>query len=105
MTISKYVWTNTVVTLFGVVLVTALFGQEEANKQEANKTSASRLRAVREIMGEITMKSLVGDEPKPLELKPDPLLRYNDATRGILDSCVFRVGLKGRPVALISAEL
>lgn len=105
MTISKYVWTNTVVALFGVVLVTALFSQEEANKQEADKTSASRLRAVREIMGEITMKSLVGDEPKPLELKPEPLLRDNDATRGILDSVVFRVGTKGRPVALISAEL
>lgn len=79
--------------------------KEEAERKEADKTSASRLRAVREIMGDITMKSLVGDEPKPLELKPDPLLRYSDVTRGILDSCVFRVGLKGRPVALISAEL
>lgn len=79
--------------------------KEKAEQKAADKTSASRLRAVREIMGQITMKSTTGDEPQPLELKPDPLLRYNDVTRGILDSCVFRVGTKGRPVALISAEL
>jgi hypothetical protein len=79
--------------------------KEKAEKKVADKTSASRLRAVREIMGQITMKSTVGDEPQPLELKPDPLLRYNDVTRGILDSVIFRVGTNGRPAALISAEL
>ena len=78
---------------------------EKSEKKIADKTSASRLRAVREIMGQITMKSTIGDEPQPLELKPDPLLRYNDVTRGILDSVIFRVGTKGRPAALISAEL
>ena len=79
--------------------------KEKTEQKAADKTSVSRLRAVREIMGQITMKSIAGEEPQKLELKPDPLLRYNDATRGILDSCVFRVGLKGRPAALISAEL
>lgn len=79
--------------------------KEQEEKKVADKMSASRLRAVRGIMGQITMNSTTGDEPQPLELKPEPLLRYNDATRGILDSCVFRVGIKGRPVALISAEL
>lgn len=73
-------------------------------KRAADKSSASRLRAIREIMGQISMNSTDGDAPK-LELKPEPLLRYNDVTRGILDSVVFRVGTKGRPVALISAEL
>ena len=89
-------------------MVTAQDQADEKEKEEkkiADKTSASRLRAVREIMGQITIKSTTGDEPQPLELKPDPLLRYNDVTRGILDSCVFRVGIKGRPAALISAEL
>jgi len=42
--------------------------KEKAEKKIADKTSASRLRAVREIMGQITMKSTVGDEPQPLEL-------------------------------------
>ena len=78
-------------------------GKEE--KKAFDKTSASRLRSVREIMGQIVLTSTAGNEPQPLELKPEPLLRYNDATRGILDSVVFRVGTKGRPVALISAEL
>jgi len=82
------------------------FGDDRpSDKKPIDKTSASRLRAVRQIMGQITMTSMAGDMPQPLELKPDPLLRYSDPTRGILDSVVFRVGTKGRPVALISAEL
>jgi len=74
-------------------------------KEPADATSASRLRAIREIMRQINWTSIEGDEPQRLEIKPDPLLRYNDVTRGILDSVVFRVGTKGRPAALITAEL
>jgi hypothetical protein len=74
-------------------------------KETTDATSASRLRAIREIVGQIKLTSTEGDEPQRLEVKPDPLLRYNDVTRGILDSVVFRVGTKGRPVALITAEL
>lgn len=89
--------------------VAMVFAQDEAaqpdNKQAADKTSASRLRAIREIMSRITMESTAGKTPQKLELKPDPLLRYNDVTRTIADSVIFRVGTKGRPVALISAEL
>jgi hypothetical protein len=40
-----------------------------------------------------------------VQVKAEPLLRYNDPTRGIVDSVVFRVGIEGRPVALLSAEL
>jgi len=81
-------------------------GDEEGEEiKAADKTSASRLRAVREIMQQITWTSTAGEEPQRLEIKPDPLLRYNDVTRGILDSVVFRVGTKGRPVALVTAEL
>jgi hypothetical protein len=74
-------------------------------KKSADKTSASRLRAVREFVRQITLTSTEGDTRQPLEIKLDPLLRYNDVTRGILDSVVFRVGTKGRPAALITAEL
>lgn len=79
--------------------------EEEEYKKVADKTAASRLRAVREIVGQIELYSTEGDEPQKLEVKPDPLLRYGDVTRGILDSVVFRVGTKGRPPALITAEL
>lgn len=83
----------------------ALGADEVEAKKAADKTSASRLRAVREITRQITWISTDGDEPLPLDIKPEPLLRYNDVTRGILDSVVFRVGTKGRPAALITAEL
>ena len=81
-------------------------GQENPEeKKPADTTSASRLRAVREFVRQITLTSTEGDTRQPLEIKLDPLLRYNDVTRGILDSVVFRVGTKGRPAALITAEL
>ncbi len=87
---------------FGLVAI----GEDKVEeKKPTDKTSKSRLRAIHEIMRQITWTSTDGDEPQPLEIKPEPLLRYNDVTRGILDSVVFRVGTKGRPAALITAEL
>jgi hypothetical protein len=98
---------RTCVHLFGIIALTGFAAADDQTdeKKSFDKTSVSRLRAVREIMGQITMTSTAGETPQPLELKPDPILRYNDATRGIADSVVFRVGLKGRPVALVTAEL
>jgi hypothetical protein len=34
-----------------------------------------------------------------------PLLRYNDLPRTIADSTIFRLGTKGRPIAIVTAEL
>lgn len=89
-----------------MVLAPVSFGQDESPEKKADdKNSASRLKAIREIMSEITTATTKEDGYQPLDLNPDPLLRYNDVTRGIADSVVFRVGTKGRPIALISAEL
>jgi hypothetical protein len=100
-------WPSVCLSLICLTVSATFVGGEEppGDKKITDKASASRLKAVRQIMGQITMTSTAGQTPAPLELKPDPLLRYNDVTRGILDSVVFRVGTKGRPVALISAEL
>ena len=88
-----------------VALAVTAEAQDQGARETVDKTSASRLRAVREIMQEISIESTAGEEPQPLEFDPVPLLRYNDVTGGILDSCIFRVGTEGRPVALVSAEL
>ncbi len=107
---NSFCWTNWLAILLagavmaGTACEAAAQGQPDP-KPQPDKTSAARLKAVREIMQEIKMISAANGELQPLDLKPDPLLRYNDVTRGILDSVVFRVGTKGRPVALISAEL
>src|SRR5258707_11916928 len=34
-----------------------------------------------------------------------PLFRYDDETRGYVDGTVWRLGEKGRPLAIITAEL
>jgi|GEM_PF-1451887 len=89
-----------------IVLTSIVSGQDEAaEKKSEDKTSASRLKAIREIMSQITLAKAQEDGYQPVDLKPDPLLRYNDVTRGIADSVVFRVGTTGRPLALITAEL
>lgn len=88
-----------------IVCATAQAQERREASKNVDKTSASRLRAVREIMQQITIESTAGDRPQTLEFNPHPLLRYNDAVRGIADSCIFRVGTEGRPMALVSAEL
>jgi hypothetical protein len=100
-------WRQIILSALCLIATTAAAVCEEESevKKATDKASASRLRAVREFMGQIEMKSIMGDQIDLLELKPDPLIRYSDATRDIVDSLVFRVGKKGRPLALISAEL
>lgn len=34
-----------------------------------------------------------------------PILRYNDATRGVADSVLWRVGTTGRPIAFVTSEV
>jgi hypothetical protein len=47
------------------------------------------------------------EEPKLRGLKfvAEPLLRYNDPTRMLLDAGVWRLGKEGRPLALLTIEL
>ena len=45
-------------------------------------------------------------DPKfPKRLQPTPLFRYDDETRGYVDGTIWRLGEKGRPLAIITAEL
>ncbi len=92
--------------LLGITLVCRAEEPKKSEKTEEDGNREARLRAIREIMQQIAMsQTSTNGKPLPLELKSEPLLRYRDITRGILDSVIFRVGLKGRPAALISAEL
>jgi len=41
----------------------------------------------------------------PDHFEPKPLFRYDDETRGYVDGTLWRLGAKGRPLAIITAEL
>jgi len=41
----------------------------------------------------------------PARLEPAPLFRYEDQTRGYVDGVVWRLGERGRPLAIITTEL
>ena len=45
------------------------------------------------------------EEGFPQSLRPEPLFRYDDHTRGYVDGTVWRLGKAGRPLAIITAEL
>jgi hypothetical protein len=45
------------------------------------------------------------DASVPNRMQPTPLFRYDDETRGYVDGTVWRLGEKGRPLAIITAEL
>jgi hypothetical protein len=45
------------------------------------------------------------DAGVPKQLRPEPLFRYDDETRGYVDGTVWRLGETGRPLALITTEL
>jgi hypothetical protein len=92
--------------VIGVALTSAAYGPAAAeDPPEADRTNASRLRAMREVVGEISIESAEQNDERDLAINLDPLLRYNDVSRGIADSTVWRVGTEGRPIAIITAEL
>ena len=45
------------------------------------------------------------DPDVPHRMRSAPLFRYDDETRGYVDGTVWRLGEKGRPLAIITAEL
>ncbi len=105
MTISKSVWTNTAVACFGIVVASALFGQEETGKQEKDPKNTARIDFMRKTVQEMVIKPTDPNDERDLKIKPQPLLRYNDPTRSVADSALWRVGSKGRPIAIVTSEV
>ena len=94
-----------------LIVITVAFGSAQfgpavgQDPPEPDRTNASRLRAMREVMGAISIEGLEQHDDRDLALNMEPLLRYNDVGRGIADSTVWRVGTEGRPIAIVTAEL
>jgi hypothetical protein len=85
-------------------------GEEEGSKpaatdagDEKSGVARQRLKVMTERIESIVISS--SDPAIPKQMQPAPLFRYDDETRGYVDGTVWRLGEKGRPLAIITAEL
>jgi hypothetical protein len=87
-------------------------GGDDSKTQERDQRSRHRREFMQSVINdlEISSKDIRGDSA--LKLGGTPLLRYNDPTRslgeattGLLDGGVWRLGETGRPTALVTLEI
>jgi hypothetical protein len=89
-----------------VVVAIALHGSRVTGEDDAARPSSeARMKFVQGILREIEIESTAKTDTRELKFQAKPLLRYNDVPRGVADSMVFRLGIKGRPIAIITCEL
>jgi hypothetical protein len=94
--------------LAGLVLLTALplRGAEPSAEDNApGPSSATRLKFLQQVLRDMKVESTVEGDRRELKFQMTPLLRYSDNPRGIADSVIFRLGTRGRPIAIVTAEL
>ncbi len=67
--------------------------------------AAARLKSMRRLARSIEVSKMADELPgPPIALRPEPLLRYNDAPRGIHDATLWAWGERGRPRAVLKVE-
>lgn len=94
----------------GVYAIVAMSGslvwsEEEDAGNQPDKGDVARKRL--EIMASrIESLAVSSTDPNvPQRMESTPLFRYDDETRGYVDGTIWRLGEKGRPLAVVTAEL
>ena len=79
-------------------------GQEaDAGLPDKGDIAGKRLEVMSSRIKSLIVSSTDPDFPK--RMRPTPLFRYDDETRGYVDGTIWRLGEKGRPLAIVTAEL
>ena len=93
----------------GCMLVAAILlvcgGHASADDDPDRPSSAVRLKFLQQLLRDMRVESTEEADQRELKFQMTPLLRYNDTPRGIADSVIFRLGTRGRPIALVTAEI
>ena len=95
-------------SLMSTLLITgfaAVAAQEPEDSDAQDRASAQRLELMRELVQQFSVRPRGDEEDVDLALREEPIMRYNDAARGLVDSLVCRLGETGRPKALVTVEL
>ena len=76
-------------------------------ESEPEKPAADIAKKRLEVMKEhaLALRVTSSVEGWPTQLEPVPIFRYDDQTRGYVDGTVWRLGARGRPLAIITTEL
>ncbi len=75
----------------------------DGDKDDQQDIARRRLEVMTSRIESIAILSTDPDVPQ--RMRSTPLFRYDDETRGYVDGTVWRLGEKGRPLAIITAEL
>jgi hypothetical protein len=91
--------------MVGFLLAAALptIADEKDGKSLQRDVARERLAVMTSRIESIDVTSTDPEIPK--KMQATPLFRYDDETRGYVDGTVWRLGEKGRPLAIITAEL
>jgi len=84
-------------------IATALAADEREETPAQRDIARQRMEVMTSRIESIVVSSR--DPGVPRQLQMTPLFRYDDETRGYVDGTVWRLGEKGRPLAIITAEL
>jgi hypothetical protein len=99
------VWLTVACGIPVVLYPVAVSAGDEPTTKPTQADAVSEAR--REIL-ETKARSIVIASPAPgfpAALEPRPLFRYDDQTRGYVDGFVWKLGAKGRPLAIVTNEL
>ena len=77
---------------------------EEPGAADKDAKSKARLAVMQAAMDDLKLSSKDID-PESLKFDKAPFLRYDDATRDLLDAGVWRLGKGGRPRAVVTLEI
>lgn len=93
-------------TLAGLVLcglVSVAIAEDSEPTDDKRSLAEQRLEVMSTAMTAVSIRS--SDPEVPKQLHPNSLFRYDDETRGYVDGTVWKLGDKGRPLAIITSEL
>ena len=93
---------KTVAWICAVAWTSACAAQEAKQSDEAKALSERRINLMRQ---RVETLSDAGAKEEEFAYIEKPLLRYNDAARGIADATVWGLGRKGRPRAVLVVEI
>lgn len=81
----------------------ALAADEPPTESPKRDVARERLKIMTERIESFSFSS--AERAFPKALRGTPLFRYDDETRGYVDGTIWRLGEKGRPLAIVTAEL
>lgn len=94
--------------MFGVAGILAsvnLSGQDDATQEDKNPKHAARTEFLKDEIQKIRIEVTDKSDKRDYTVQLQPILRYSDASRGVADSALWRVGTTGRPIAFVTSEV